>query len=242
MKIIQTLTFFCFVILTPVIQAETWNVATDRNFPPYVISEGGNVHGIHVDIVEAVMRKMGVDFNLTGYPWARVVAVTDSAGVDFSFPWVGKPERFEKYLMVGPIHTGRTVFAVRSDDNELVFESLEDLKGKKIGTVRGYAYEDRFDQADFFIRDDKASDNTSNIKKLLAGRVDLIIGDENVLSEEAKILGVRDQIKFLPKAVKVAQRYVAFPKDLTEKADRFQKALDAIVVDGSYDAILARYR
>lgn len=59
---------------------------------------------------------------------------------------------------------------------------------------------------------------------------------------EAKILGLQDQIKFLPLAVKEADRYVAFPKGQEEKAERFKNTLDDIMADGSYEAILARYR
>jgi len=218
-----------------------WEVATDQNFPPYVYQEKGEIKGIHVDIVAAVMKEAGENYQLSAYPWARVVAVTDNNKVDFSFPWVGKPERFEKYLMIGPLHKGRTVFAVKAD-NGLSYSTLEDLKGLTIGTVRGYAYEKAFDDADFLQKDAQAKDNVTIIKKLVAGRVDLIIGDENVLREEAKKLGVAEQMRFLEKAVKEAERYAAFPKANEAQARKFEAALKRIKDSGEYDQILDTYK
>lgn len=220
--------------------AANWTVATDQNFPPYVFKDGADIKGIHYDIVAAVMKQMGKDYKLSAYPWARVVAVTDGNKVDFSFPWVGKPERFEKYLMIGPLHKGRTVFAVKSDSS-ISYNSLQDLKDYKIGTVRGYAYEKSFDDASFLRKDNQAKDNVAIIKKLTSGRVDMIIGDENVLREEARKLGVSAQIKYLDKAVKEASRYAAFPKANNAQAMEFKAALEAIKANGTYDKILKSY-
>lgn len=223
-------------------ESRPWVIATDQHFPPYVYQDAGGIKGIHVDIVAAVMQRMDADYKLSAYPWARVVLLTDKNEVDFSFPFVAKPERFEKYLMVGPIHHGRTVLAVRSEDIYFKFKSLQDLNGMVVGTVRGYAYEKAFDDADFFHKDISSTDNVSLVKKLVFKRLDIIIGDENVLTEEAKKLGVNGKLRFLPKIITEAVRYVAFPKNRPERARAFQQALDAIIADGTYQKILERYK
>lgn len=218
----------------------SWKVGTDNKFPPYVYDDGNGVQGIVYDIVDTVMQKMEAEYTLDSYAWARVVAVTDGEEVDFSYPWAGKPERFEKYIMVGPIHTGRNMFAIPVD-SQISYNRFEDLKGLTIGTVRSYSYGKDFDEANFLKKDSQNTDNKALIKKLQAGRVDVIIGDENVLNAERRKLGDDFKFKFLPKAVKEVDRYVAFPKSNPEKAKKFAAALQAIKDDGTYDAILKKY-
>lgn len=221
--------------------AETWDVGADQYFPPYVVNEGGTIKGIHVDVVKAVLNQLQVESVIKAYPWARVVNVTDNEQVDFSFPWVGKTERFVKYHMVGPLQDGRTVFAV-AKNSKVKYDNLKDLEGFTIGVVRGYAYTKEFDEAAFLKKDDAAKDNVNILRKLAGGRVDIIVGDENVLSAEARKLGMSDKIRFLPKALKVVQRYAAFPLGNKTKAERFAKALKEIKENGEYGKIIERYR
>lgn len=220
----------------------TWRIATDQNFPPYVYKEGKDVKGIYVDLVNAVMEKLNVPYKVNAYPWARVVGVTDVGQVDFGFPFIAQAERFEKYLMTGPLHTGKIVLMSRIEDQSIQYQSFEDLKGLRIGTVRGYAYDEDFDTADYFIRDDSAKDNINILNKLISKRVDLIIGDEAVLMFEATKMGINKQIRILPKAVKDAVRYVAFPKSKAREAQLFSRALSAIKSNGTYDEIVNHYR
>ena len=220
--------------------AESWRIAADQNFPPYAFVENGTLKGIHVDIVKAVMKETGIDYKISTYPWARVVRVTDNAEVDFSFPWVGKPQRFEKYLLVGPLHEGRTVFAVQKSST-IKYENLNDISGLTVGTVRDYSYSTEFDSATNFKKDSAAKDNINILKKLTSGRVDMIIGDENVLAAEAKKLGVLAKIKFLPKALKNALRYATFPKTNKKQAEQFKAGLDKIIASGEYQKILDKH-
>ena len=237
MRLFKAIALLITIALACQANAESWRIAADQNFPPYAFVENGTLKGIHVDIVKAVMKEIGIQYKISTYPWARVVRTTDDADVDFSFPWVGKPARFEKYLMVGPIHEGRTVFAVKKS-SAIKFDTLKDISGLTVGTVRDYSYSTEFDNATNFKKDNAAKDNVNIIKKLINGRVDLIIGDENVLAAEAKKLGLFNEIKFLPKALKNALRYAAFPKKHKVQADQFKAGLDKIIKSGVYKSII----
>jgi len=241
-KIITGYLFLFITTFIPTSFAETWEVAVDQHFPPYTFKDdNGNMTGIHVDIVKATMDFLRVSTNLSAYPWARIVKLTEGGKVDFSYPWVGKPIRFERYMMIGPIQDGRTVFMVKKD-SDITFDKLSDLTGKRVGCVRGYAYTTDFDSADFITRDYGARDNKQLIKKFLKDRVDLIIGDENVLLYEAKEMGVSDQFKILPKPLKEVWRYANFPLGNKDKAARFAHGLNAIKENGTYQKILEKYR
>ncbi len=223
------------------VYAEVWQVAGDETFPPYVYEENDRVVGIHADIARAVLDKLQVDYELKTYPWKRVINMTDNALVTFSLSWVESVERFEKYLMVGPIQYGRTVFMVRKDSS-IEFNELSDLKGYKIGMISGYTYSMEFKVATFLNKEAATVDNAQLISKLLAKRVDVIIGDESTLSFEAKKLHVSHEIKILPKPLKVVSRYVAFPKVFAKQAALFSNELAEFKNEKEYQEIINRYR
>jgi len=241
MRLIKAVALCITFALAYQANAEPWRIGADQNFPPFTFVENGALKGIYVDIVKAAMKETGIEYKISTYPWARVVRVTDDGEVDFSFPWVGKPERFKKYLMVGPIHEGRNVFVVKKSSS-IKYETLNDISGLTVGTVRGYSYgSGLFDNATNFKKDDAAKDNINILKKLTGGRVDLIIGDENVLTAEAKKLGILGEIKFLPNSVANVLRYATFPKQHKKQADTFKAGLDKIIANGVHQKILDKH-
>lgn len=224
----------------PMAHAETWTVVSEEKFPPYNTTENGKRVGLDVDIVDAVLKRIGVEPEHRGVPWNRVVHELDQNQVDIGFQFIGRADRFEAYNLVGPHRSGLTVFAVPAD-SPLTFATLEDLRGKTVGVVQGFSYTAEFDAADY-IRKDAAIDNTLNIRKLVNGRLDAVIGDLHTLSYLAKAEGAAGKIKFLPKALSEVPRYIAFPKARKDKADRFAKGLEELKADGTIDAILSRWQ
>lgn len=224
----------------PAAAAETWTVASEDNFPPYNFSQDGKRTGMDTEIVEAVLTRLGITPDHKAMPWNRVVNDLDHDQVDLAFQFVGKPERFEKYHMIGPHRSGLTVFAVRAD-SALTFDTLDDLKGQRIGVVNGFSYTPEFDQADF-LKKEAVSDNAQNLRKLAAGRLDAIIGDLHTLSYLAKGEKLDGKLKFLPKALSEVPRYIAFPKPRGDKADRFAKALADLQADGTIAGIVKRWQ
>ncbi|MER2495791.1 transporter substrate-binding domain-containing protein [Vibrio neptunius] len=105
-----------------------WKVAVDSDFSPFSYTdEQGNLTGLHVDIVKAVMDSAGIKYELSGFPWKRVVYLTDQNEVVFSIPWRGKEERFQKYFMAGPLSSSKTVFFELKGEN-IQYQTLSDLK------------------------------------------------------------------------------------------------------------------
>ena len=149
-------------------------------------------------------------------------------------------ERRKKFLLVGPIRAGKTVFAIKSG-SDIQFERLEDLKFYLIGQILGYAYADEYDAANFLRKDDGAKNYQQLLRKLALGRVDLIIGDMNAIRYEAKKSCMSDEVKILPKVLKVNERYVGFHKARVEEAELFTKGLNEIRRNGEYEKILKRW-
>lgn len=221
-------------------RAEVWIVASLDNFPPYNFTLKGKRTGLDTEIVNTALARIGVLPVHQALGWQEVLDNLEKDKLDLAFQFVGTAARFEKYHMIGPIRSGETVFMARAD-SDINFETLEDLKDVPIGYVQGFTYTPEFDKASF-LNKVPASGDLSNIRRLLNGRVDLVIGDYHALmffaDQEAKLT----KVKVLPKTLGTVKRYFAIPKSRTDKADRFKAALEEMRQDGTLDQIIASWR
>lgn len=221
-------------------QAETWRIACDDNFPPYNFVDGGRVVGLDAEIVAAMVKQAGAEVDFEPQSWTRVQDMLERGEVDAAFQFVGRPDRFEKYFMIGPHRIGRTVFAARPGAG-IAVRNLDDLRGYRIGTVRGYTYGAAFDGATHLTRDMTAGDNLQLVRMLAAGRVDLIIGDREALSHFARQAGLHMQMQVLQPAFAEVPRYVAVPRSKPEIAARLDKALADLRRNGGLAEILKKW-
>jgi|GEM_PF-596238 len=216
---------------------ERWVIACDSFFPPYNWIDADNkLTGMDAEIVAALVRRAGAEPSFEPAPWNRVQQLLELGRVDAAFQFVGRPDRFEKFHMIGPFRHGETVFAV-GIDGITDWEKLDDLTPFSIGMVQGYTYGAAFDQATFLRKENTASDNRLLLRMLAAKRVDAIIGDRVTLAHLAQQEGVRDDIRFLAKPFDRVPRYIAVPKAKADIAERLSRALVRMQADGSLAAI-----
>jgi polar amino acid transport system substrate-binding protein len=220
-------------------KAESWDVYTETTYPPYNFEKDGVWTGIDTEIIERVMSELGIAIKYHKLPWKRVVKAVEENKADFGYQFVGKPERFEKFHMIGPIRTGEWVFAVRANST-IIYDKMNDLQSYTIGTNSGYGYPKAF--LDSGLKKQPVASMSQNIKLLLRKRIDLIIGDRLLIAYYARIQGVHDQIKFLPNTIENTPRYIAFPKQKEIKARLFEAKLNALKRSGEIDEILQRWR
>jgi len=230
-------------LLSPVRAAEPtpWIVASDAAFVPYSYPDPatGRPTGLDTEIVSAALSAAGLPFEIRLFPWERVKKMLDSGQVDAAFQFVGTPERRAQYRLAGPIRNGVTIFMARSDGPS-DYQSLSDLAPYLIGTVYGFAYTDAFDQAN--LKKDNGAGNVEQLlKKLIARRVDIVVGDRYQLLFLANQLGVGREVKIVGKPLAEVPRYVGFRKGDDEKAAQFEKGLEIIRQNGTLSKILARW-
>lgn len=226
-------------LATVAASAETWAVVSEENFPPYNFEQGGVRAGMDTEIVDAVLRHIGVTPEHKGLPWSRVVNDLDQNQVDLAFQFVGRPDRFERYNLVGPHRAGLTVLAVPVAST-LAVNGLDDLKGLTVGTVQGFTYTPEFDASDLF-RKEAAVNNTLNVLKLASGRLDAIVGDLHTLTFIVKQEKMTGKIRFLAKPLAEVPRYIAFPRPRGDKAERFARGLEELKANGTIAAIVQRW-
>ena len=229
------LSLLCFISRSAA--AETWTMVSEDDVPPFVSLDKGHKVGLDVDLVGAVLREAGVEAEHRGVPWNRVLQMLDRSKVDMGFPFVASPEYSARYILVGPIRLGRSAL-VGVAGTRIEFKEFGDLKRFVVATVQGYAYSPEFDHAAGLRKDQTATSQLLLLKKLIAERDDLIAGDADTLKALAEREGLGRRIAFLPHLVEQAPRYVAFPKDRADKAERFRAALERVRASGALDRIL----
>jgi polar amino acid transport system substrate-binding protein len=218
-------------------RAETWTMVSEDDVPPFVSIDHGHKVGLDVELVDAVLHEVGVTVEHRGVPWNRVLQLLDRDKADLGFPFVASPDYSARYLLVGPIRLGRSAL-VGVAGTRIEFKGFSDLKRFVVATVQGYAYSPAFDQAAGLRKDQTATSQSLLLKKLIAERDDLVAGDADTLKALADHDGITRRIAFLPHLIEEAPRYVAFPKNRADKAERFRAALERVRARGDLDRIL----
>ncbi|QKE62254.1 amino acid ABC transporter substrate-binding protein [Aquipseudomonas campi] len=238
----RSLLLCLLLLLGPAAWAEEWRVVGDEQFAPYsfVSLDSDTPQGLDVELVRAVMDEAGLAYSLRLYPWERVKRMLDRGEVAMAFQFAGTPERMAQYELVGPIRTGSTVFMTRRALAIQDWQELEDLQPHVIGQVRGYSYAADFDQADL-ARDTSAQNPRQLVSMLLAGRIDIIIGDRTQLLYFVREQRAQEQVRILPRPLVEMPRYVAFAKGDTARAEQFGAALQRLKDAGKLASIYKRW-
>lgn len=217
--------------------------AASDPYPPFVDPKHPK-EGLSLEIVRAAFKTQGYEVKMSIMPWARAEAEVKKGTYDI-LPDVWMTDARKKDFMFGKPYVSNKVKFVFLKENRFEYDGMKSLEGKKVGTVRGYGYSDEFLKADKFKREEVA-DFMTNIRKLIAKRLDLTLEDElvakaQIAKEDPKIL---DQIRFTANSFSVNDLHVASgiknPRH-KEIIEAFNKGLEIIKADGTAARILASY-
>ncbi|WP_339490250.1 substrate-binding periplasmic protein [Pseudomonas sp. EL_65y_Pfl2_R95] len=223
--------------------AESLLAVADEQFAPYSFSKANSEKpiGMDVDLISAILHEAKLDFQIRLYPWQRVKQMLDQHDADLAFAFAGTAERKQQYRLVGPLRTGATVFMTTHKTAITDWQSLDDLMPYVIGQVRGYAYETNFDHADLS-RDSSAQNPRQLVSMLLAGRIDIIIGDKTQLMYFVHEQNSASKVRVLPHVLVDMPRYAAFNKNDEKNAQAFASALQRLKDNGKLQAIYQQWQ
>jgi polar amino acid transport system substrate-binding protein len=138
--------------------------------------ETGKLAGIDIDIAREIALALDVDLEVKNIPFHQLFDSVISGRVDAVISAVTiTQERQEKVLFSAPYLDAGMLIAVRSDNTEIA--SAADLKGKRIGVLKGTLGEDlmaKSDQVDQSLVRSYVK-NEARIQDLVNGKLDAII-------------------------------------------------------------------
>ena len=221
-------------------------VFADEPASPYVFGElGGTAQGgITVEILTEMFTRLGREFEIRLMPWARVLKTVKHGRADAVPLLMKTPEREEYLVYTDYVVENRELFYYRPDSlGDFQWRDYGDLQGFTLGLVRDYTYGESFLEALAAYRYPVvySPDNESCFRKLLAGRVDLILQDEtmaNAILSEHPEWGNR--LGASEKPVTTYEWYMGISRlsPLAGEVDEINRILSDMRADGSLARIL----
>jgi len=213
-----------------------------ENLSPYSYLEGDTLKGISVEMVREILPALGYeDVTIEVYPWSRALALLEAHenGVLFSMAYT--KERAEKYKFACTLIPVE-VFMFKHKETPRVFTSLEEIKRvSKIGVVKDFGAH-KWLKEQGFTNLDLSSQTQTMIQKLLSKKIDLFPATPmNIAAiNDARI----DTTRIERTDIKLYQTNlcIAFNQAFSdEEVERWEAALHALHVNGTYEAILSSY-
>lgn len=146
---------------------------SNQSYPPFM-GEQLPRGGILSAVVSEVFRRGQVSISYGWYPNHRAIQLARNGDVDGSLGWTPNEERSRDLLFSEPVMPFRMVLFQRAGES-YPWQTLADLAPYRFGITAGNFYSDAFNslQQQGVLKVDIAGDDISNLRKLLAGRIDL---------------------------------------------------------------------
>ena len=208
-------------------------------FPPLTTEAGGKPAGVVLEVVREAGRRAGIALQFSFLPWERAQLEVQTRNDVMIIPFTRTPSREAHYQWVAPVLEFHTVLVTLASPPS----SIEEAKKLVVGYVRGTSFKDEAEQAGFpYI--EETDDDVTNARKLKLGRIGAWITTDLMANGVYRQAGFDPaELKYGPNLGPVKISYLAasrdFPKEIARK---IADGIEDMKADGSYQAIVKRYR
>ncbi len=246
--ITRTLRFAVLVCLAlRVLAADDIRIVTEE-LPPYNMTQGGRLTGMSTEVVQAVLKEVGVQASIQPMPWARAydTALNSENVLIYSITRTEQREKLFKWVgVIAPMHW----YLFAKPGSNIRLDHLDDARKYQIATVKEDAGEQYLVSKGFAVGKNLQSSNKYeyNYEKFKLGRIDLWISIELnalYLIRQAGDDPARTVVRALslPDLGGNSGLNLAFSlKTPDALVERFRKGLETIRKNGVYDAIAKKW-
>jgi len=151
-------------------------MCVDHSPPHNIFTEHSTVpHGSLIDVAKNISKRLGIPITFTANtPFLRCLRMMRNGSADIMLGLLDKPERREYMHLYRYLDNSHKAFYALKSRNWQV-NAFEDLAGLNIGVVHGFKYFPKFDRETESFSLNSAPSVLINLRRLLAGRVDLVI-------------------------------------------------------------------
>lgn len=242
-KKITALIVTMIVIIPFYVSAETLNFGILEDLPPFQYMENGKPKGIDIEIGNKIADLLGMEFKYKAFPWLRIKNYAQSGKID----GISSMYCMDKYLDIvdfarSPVKSKISVFV--QNESSIIVNSLDDLKGKKVGVIRGYTYSDEFSSYKG-LRKIECDNDLDLIRRLNGGRIDAAIAEDIPFLYLSKQKGFIDKFKAIYLVVENDLCIAFSKKALGAKskilADKVTDVFKKLEEDGTVQNIIDSY-
>lgn len=223
-------------LAAPAAMAQSRLQMLTENYAPMNYLDGGKIVGVSTEQVEILMEHAHIDYALELVPWARGYAMTLNQKDNCLYSTAHTTERDPKFKWVEPLVVTRSVLIAKSGSN-IHPESVEDAWQYTVGTQRSDVTYDLLVSSGF-PKIDVAANFDMTLKKLLAGRIDLMVASDGYF-RDAKSNGADVEIAYV---LSEQVNSIACGKNVPDEIiNRMQAGLDSLIEDGTQEKLLQKY-
>lgn len=211
-------------------------------YPPYYGSDLQN-KGFITEIVVTAFDRSGYDTTIRFLPWQRAFDGTKAGKYTVLYTMWYRKEREKWFEFSDALPANEVGFFKRVGD-DISFNNFEDLKPYTIGVVRGYVNPPGFDEAG--LTTEVVDNDALNLKKLLRGRIDLVLIDKIVGQHILNINHTqrKHEVEWMKPPIRVESQHLVVSKrasDSREILDKFNRGLAAVIADGTVTKIMRKH-
>lgn len=165
-----------------------------EHWPPYnYLDEHGNVTGIATNKLEWVLTNLNLDANIEVFHWAKAMQLAEFEKNVFIFSIYRTPDREARFQWICPLLEKRSIAMYRLTERvDIDINQVQDAKNYRTSVIRNDLSMDMLVKAGFMEGEhyELSIDEETNVRKLIHGRIDLIIQEEHSLRFRLAELGI----------------------------------------------------
>lgn len=242
----QALLLLCVLAFTAPAIADEITIVADE-WAPYCGKPGAAQPGYGIEIAQHVFNAAGHNVLYKVVPWTRAIIDTRNGKYN-AIVGAAREEAPDFVFPEEEIGMARDAFFVKKGST-WTYKGLDSLRTKTIGAIKGYSYGEELDayfkenarDVQYVFGEDPLR---KNIDKLLAGRFDVLIEDENALLHKVKAIKAADKVVNAGATGESIELYITFSPKITksnEYAEILTKGLRQLKKSGKLEKILAKY-
>lgn len=173
------------------LRAESLRVVTEH-FPPYQLVENGKiVGGTSIVFINAMLKQLDLQNDIEVYPWARAYKMALNKPNVLIFTIARTPQREQLFHWIGDFNSMDSYLWSLKNNYSLSVNTLDSAKNYIVGVPKDDNTHHFLKQRGFTEQKNLYTVRNRNVvvQMLFKGRVDLIMGAENVLRNRIENLG-----------------------------------------------------
>lgn len=163
-----------------------------EHYPPYqIVSESGEITGIHAKIIQRIKQKTNLSFDEQVMPWARAYHTALNRSNTCIYSMIRLPEREDNFTWIGELGPSvEKIFATKKTAKDLTITSVADVKKYIVAAQRGDLIIELLTKRGFDVKTNlmEVSNWTQTIKLVLYGRAQLIVSNQEIIDYYFNVL------------------------------------------------------
>lgn len=220
-----------------------WTIATDTVFKPFEYTdENGDFVGIDVDILDAIAKDQGFEYDLNSLGWDSAIAACQAGQADGMIAGASiTDERKNSGWIFSDGYFNATQCMTVQEGSDI--KSFDDLKGQNVGVktgTQGATYAESLKEK-YGFEITYFEDSPTMYQAVLGGQVVACFEDTPIMASSIKDGSLALEIVEGSENEGSPYGFAVFSKDSQELIDLFNAGLKDIKADGTYAKIITKY-